>query len=486
MDTWPEPARQIPVIGRPDVLVVGAGAAGVAAALAAARRGADTWLIERSAAIGGLATVGLINLLLTLDDGAGHQVVAGLCQEFVDRLEALGRCRFPPKEQWNREDAELVARWRGWGLVWGAPESVRYSVAFDPDAFVDVAIAALRDSHVRLRMHTGFAGVGLADGAISAVLVESKKGREAIVPRVVVDASGDGDVFVAAGADYEQVKTPPHLWFRVGGVEGRSRQLAFDTVDAGRVLVPWGPHAERVDACDPDDMTRAELACREGAADAFAALRASDPAFAGAWLDDYARMLGITESRRLVGDHVLAKEEGDFTFADTIARTGHWTKRDVVYEIPYRCLTTPAAANLLVAGRCISTTRYVHQATKEIPAAMATGEAAGTAAAIAAAGEVGVREVDVERGAGRPARRGRRSRPLRRLRVRKTLARASAMPQAVRVDDLGTVVPGDLGVPGNVLVYLATWLCFAARSVYWLVDLRPPAGRGSVGGVDSG
>ncbi|MGZ8762278.1 MAG: FAD-dependent oxidoreductase [Acidimicrobiia bacterium] len=396
MDAWHEPSREVPVIGRPEVLVVGAGAAGVAAALAAARRGAETWLIERSSSIGGLATVGLINLLLTLDDGAGHQVVAGLCQEFVDRLAALGRCRFPPADQWNSEDAELVARWAGWGLVWGAPESVRYSVAFDPDAFADVAVAALRESRVRLRMHTWFAGIGLGDGAIAAVLVESKKGREAILPRAVVDATGDGDVFVAAGADYEQVTTPPHLWFRVGGVEGRPRQLVFDTLDAGRVLVPWGPHPDRVDACDPDDLTRAELACRAGAAAAFADLRASDPAFARAWLDDYARMLGITESRRLVGDHVLAKEEVDVGFADAIARTGHWTKRGVVYEIPYRCLTTPAVANLLVAGRCISTTRYVHQATKEIPAAMATGEAAGTAAAIAAAAGVGVRTVDVD------------------------------------------------------------------------------------------
>ena len=177
---------------------------------------------------------------------------------------------------------------------------------------------------------------------------------------------------------------PPHLWFRVGGVEGGARQFVFDTVDAGRVLVPWGPHAERVDPCDPDDMTRAELACRQGAAAAFADLRASDPAFAHAWLDDYARMLGITESRRLVGDHVLAKEDGDVRSPTRSPRTGHWTKRGVVYEIPYRCLTTPAASNLLVAGRCISATRYVHQATKEIPAAMATGEAAGTAAAMAA------------------------------------------------------------------------------------------------------
>ena len=170
----------------------------------------------------------------------------------------------------------------------------------------------------------------------------------------------------------------------------------FDTVDAGRVLVPWGPHTERVDPCDPDDMTRAELACRAAAAEAFVELRASGPAFANAWLDNYAGMLGITESRRLVGDHVLAKEDGDVAFADAVARTGHWTKRGVVYHVPYRCLTTPGVANLLVAGRCISTTRYVHQATKEIPAAMATGEAAGIAAAIAVAGDAGVREVDVD------------------------------------------------------------------------------------------
>jgi hypothetical protein len=143
-------------------------------------------------------------------------------------------------------------------------------------------------------------------------------------------------------------------------------------------------------------MTRAELACRDEARAAFAALQQSDPAFASAWLDDFALMLGITESRRLVGDYVLTKEEGDVMFPDTVARTGHWTKRDVVYHVPYRCLTTPAATNLLVAGRCISATRYVHQATKEIPAAMATGEAAGVAAALAAAAESAVRDVDAD------------------------------------------------------------------------------------------
>ena len=108
-------------------------------------------------------------------------------------------------------------------------------------------------------------------------------------------------------------------------------------------------------------------------------------------------MIGITESRRLAGDYVLEKSDGDRRFPDAIARTGHWTRREVVYDIPYRCLVSSHVSNLLVGGRCISTSRYVHQATKEIPAAMATGEAAGAAAAAAAAAthDRSVQAVDV-------------------------------------------------------------------------------------------
>ncbi|HEX4820693.1 MAG TPA: FAD-dependent oxidoreductase [Acidimicrobiales bacterium] len=396
MDSLREPARDVPVIGRPDVLVVGGGAAGIAAAVAAARRGATTWLVEQSSALGGLATVGLINLLLTLDDGNGTQVVAGLCQEFVDRLDAIGEAKFPPPDQWNREDAATVDEWRRWGLVWGAPESVRYSVAFDPDAFIDVSIDALMAADVRVRFHTWFAGVAMDGESIAAVLVESKNGREAIVPAVVIDATGDGDVVARAGAPNERHSIPPHLWFRVGGVaDDAPPGFWFRTTGRGRALVPWGPSPNRVDACDADDLSRALLECRASAREAFRGLR-GQPGFEHAWLDDYAHLLGITESRRLVGDHVLAKEEADVRFPDAIAQTGHWTRRDVVFDIPYRCLTAPGFRNLLAVGRCISTTRYVHQATKEIPAAMATGEAAGAAATVAARGGLDVHAVDVD------------------------------------------------------------------------------------------
>src|SRR5512143_2441530 len=108
LPTISEPARQTPVIAETDVLVVGGGSAGVAASVAASRAGARTTLVERYGSLGGLATNGLIVLLLTLDDGRGKQVVAGLCQEMVERLAARKACYFPPSDEWGRTDAELV------------------------------------------------------------------------------------------------------------------------------------------------------------------------------------------------------------------------------------------------------------------------------------------------------------------------------------------------------------------------------------------
>ncbi len=404
--TWHEPARDLPIIARPDVLVVGAGSAGIAAALASARRGADTMLIEGQGSIGGLATFGLINLLLTLDDGEGTQVVAGLCQEVVDALDRVGAARFPQHDEWGSEDLAAVDRWRRFGLIWGAPpEVVRYSVAFEPEAFVTAAFDLLDSAGVRVRLHTTCVTAHATDGRIEAVVVESKAGREVIVPGVVVDTTGDGDVFTRAGAPADSVEIYPYQWFRMGGVTGLEERddafaggLYFRTTDAGRVLVPWGGPGfapSKVDPLDPDAVTQATLDCRHLVLAEVARLQAEAPGFEHAWLDDVARTLGVTESRRLLGDYVLEKEDGDRRFEDSVAQTGHWTRRGVTYDIPYRCLTTPSLTNLLAAGRCISASRYVHQATKEIPAAMATGEAAGAAAAAALGVDARVHDVDV-------------------------------------------------------------------------------------------
>ncbi len=388
-----EPPRRTPIVAEADVLVAGGGAAGVAAAVAAARNGARTILVERYGYAGGLATGGLIILLLTLDDGRGQQVTAGLCQELVDRLDVAGAAYYPPRGQWGSDDPALVEHCRRWGLVWGSPpHTVRYSVAYDPEAFKRCADDLLQEAGVELRYHTWAAEALVDDDTISHVIVQSKAGRGAIRTRMVIDATGDGDLFASAGEPFELERVHPWLWFRMANVDtahmqGSGRDVGYQTLGEGHVLIPWGGQGRidrRIDATDPLELTHAEVECRRLAEREARRLIQTEPGFEHAYLTDVATQLGITESRRLLGRRVLGREQIDVRFPDTVARCGHWTKYGAVYDIPYGCLLPPRISNLLVAGRCISVDHRAHHATKEIPPCFATGEAAGTAAALAA------------------------------------------------------------------------------------------------------
>jgi len=386
-----EPARLTPVRHACDVLVVGGGAAGVAAAVAAARGGADTLLVERTNALGGLATGGLIILLLSLDDGRGHPVVGGIAQEVTERLAARGAAYFPASGEWGRADEALVARDRSFGLVWGrAPHRVRYSVAFEPEAMRWVLAELLESAGVRLLLHAQAAEPIVSGRRVESVTFQSKAGRFAVRARTVVDASGDGDVFAAAGCAFEREDVLPWLWFVVGGVAdaagAAARGVGFRTPGADRLLLPWGATekiSRRIDATRPEDLTLAELACRGRVMEEFERLRREEPGFARAHLCRIAEQLGITESRRLLGRSVLGRDDMDRPRDDGVALTGHWTKYGALYWIPFGSLLPRELDNLLVAGRCISVDHRTHHATKEIPACFATGEAAGTAAALA-------------------------------------------------------------------------------------------------------
>jgi 2-polyprenyl-6-methoxyphenol hydroxylase-like FAD-dependent oxidoreductase len=404
-----EPARRTPVRHECDVLVVGGGAAGVAAAVSAARAGADVLLVERSNALGGLATGGLIILLLSLDDGRGHPVVGGLCQEVTERLAARGAAYFPAAGEWGRADEALVERDRRFGLVWGrAPHRVRYSVAYDPEAMRLVLLEMLEASGARLLLHAQAAEPIVAGRRVQAVTFQSKAGRFAVRARTVIDASGDGDVFAGAGCAFEREDVLPWLWFVLGGVEDTAsaaeRGIGFRTPGPGRLLMPWGATekiARRIDATSPEDLTLAELACRRRVMAEFERLRQEEPGFARAHVCRVAEQLGITESRRLLGRTVLGRDEVDQPKPDAVALTGHWTKYGALYWIPYGALLPRELDNLLVAGRCISVDHRVHHATKEIPACFATGEAAGTAAALANAADIEPAGLPVEELRGR-------------------------------------------------------------------------------------
>ena len=399
-----EPPRTTPVTHVADVLVVGGGSAGVAAAVAAAREGADVLLAERYGSLGGLATGGLIVLLLTLDDGRGRQAVAGLCQEVTERMARRGGAHFPPPEQWGSADAELVESARRWGLVWGhGPHRVRYSVAYDPEEMKHAFCEMLREAGVTPLLHVWACEPVVEGDRVTAVIFQGKSGRFGVRADVVIDATGDGDVFAAAGCAHETEEVLPWLWFTLGGVEDAEAAVAggaggFLTIGDGRLLLPWGATpkvARRIDATSPEDLTYAELACRSEVMRELDRIRREVPGAARAHLCRIADQLGITESRRLVGRYVVARDDMDAPFDDAVAITGHWTKYGATYQIPYRSLLARELRNLLVAGRCISVDHRVHHATKEIPACMATGEAAGTAAAVALAAGAAPCDVDV-------------------------------------------------------------------------------------------
>jgi glycine/D-amino acid oxidase-like deaminating enzyme len=390
-----------------DVLVAGGGPAGIAAATAAARNGARTILVERYGALGGLAAGGLIILLLSLDDGRGQQVIAGLCQEMVDRLEERKAAIYPDRAEWGSSDEEQIARYRRWGLIWGkTPHVVRYAVAYDPEEFRFVANDLVLSSGAHLLLHAWGTRALMEGNRIAAVAIESKSGREAIAAQVVIDTTGDGDLLASAGVPFESEKVFPWLWFRMAGVVDPDAAIEagggwfFKTPGEGRVLMPWGAMGRidhRISPVDVEDLTYAEIACRRMVMEEADRLRRENRGFERAYLSDVASQLGITESRRMVGAYVLGRDEVDRPFEDVVARTGNWTKNGVIYNIPFRTLFPREVSNLLVAGRCISVDHRAHHSTKEIPACFATGEAAGTAAALAAAAGILPRELDVKK-----------------------------------------------------------------------------------------
>jgi 2-polyprenyl-6-methoxyphenol hydroxylase-like FAD-dependent oxidoreductase len=386
-----EPARQTPVRAETEVLVIGGGTAGVSAAVAAARNGAEVILVERLGYLGGLATGGLIALLLTLDDGRGRQVIGGLCQEITDRLHRRGAAHSPSKSEWGSVDEKLVAHNQRWGLVWGhGPHRVRYSVAYDAEEFKFALNTMTEEAKARVLFHSYACDAIVEGDRITGVTFQSKSGRFAILAKTVIDASGDGDILTSAGVPYEKESVLPWLWFTMGGVENAEAAIEkgrwfFRTLGDGRVLLPWGATeriARKIDATDPDDLSYAELACRRRVMEQVDSMRAELPGFARAHICHIADQLGVTESRRLIGRHVLGRDEVDRPCDDVIAITGNWTKYESLYYIPYRSLLAAQFTNLIVAGRCISVDHRVHHATKEIPPCMATGEAAGVAAAL--------------------------------------------------------------------------------------------------------
>jgi len=330
-------------------------------------------------------------------------------------LQRRGAAHFPARNEWGSADEKLVAHNQQWGLVWGhGPHRVRYSVAYDAEEFKFALNTMTEDAKARVLFHSYACDAIVEGDRVTGVTFQSKSGRFAILAKTVIDASGDGDIFTSAGAAFEKESVLPWLWFTMGGVENAEAAIEkgrwfFRTLGDGRVLLPWGATervAHKIDATDPDDLSYAELACRRRVMEQVDSMRAEIPGFARAHICHIADQLGVTESRRLVGRHVLGRDEVNNPCDDVIAITGNWTQYESLYYIPYRSLLSAEFANLIVAGRCISVDHRVHHATKEIPPCMATGEAAGVAAALSVRAGIAPATLEVKQIQDRLERQG--------------------------------------------------------------------------------
>jgi hypothetical protein len=418
-----EPARETPVYGHCDVLVVGGGPAGTTAAVAAAREGAEVVLIERYNHLGGLSTGGLVSWIDRMADWNGDLVVAGIGKDLVDRCGPEATIG-PPQYLWGSKEVTAAAYWRV--RTAGLNGTVQWSPTVDPEVLKLVTHDIVREAKVHVLLHCWVVGV-LGDGTtVEGVLFESKQGRFAIKASAVIDCTGDGDVFAFGGAafddDFDSESAHARLTtsFRFGNVEMR-RYLDFRMLYAeeykevmrkaaaeGLKLLAHATPYESValfltpkmagySALNVADLTEVEFVSRDIARKGLEFYRKHVPGFERAWIHDTASQIGTRHARRLVGAARITIDHWrtNGSCPDSIGLCPGVTEAFPTLQIPYRSLVPVALEGVLAAGRNLSADTKSHAALREIPECWVMGEAAGVAAAMAVSASIRLRDVPV-------------------------------------------------------------------------------------------
>lgn len=436
-------AVRAPVRNTSDVLVVGAGPAGLAAAVASARLGVRTQLVERYGYVGGNLTAGLVGPCMTSYSLDGkEQLIRGIFEELILRLERVGAAIHPSR-------VPAGSAFSGF-IVYGHDKVT----PFDPEAMKAAGAQLCLEAGVDLLFHAMVVDALTVDKQVTGVVIASKSGLEVLKAGVIVDCSADGDVAARAGevmdvgrAD-DGLTQPMTLFFRVGNVDDSVVEryvrdhpedyrpfasIIEDARNAGEFTIPrrglgiyktleagvWRVNTTRVQklsAIDVGDLTKAELEGRRQVTELMSLFRRRIPGFENAILVDTGATIGVRESRRIRGEYCLTLDDlaTGREFDDVIALCGYpvdihsptdsgggtdesneAVRTANVYEIPYRSLVPATRDGLLVAGRCVSATHEALGAIRVMPPAFAMGQAAGTAAALAVKAGVQPRDIDV-------------------------------------------------------------------------------------------
>jgi FAD dependent oxidoreductase len=403
-------ASQLPIFDSAEVVVVGSGSAGAVAAIASARSGADTLLVERYGFLGGTSTMVLDTFYGFYPPGNDpRRVVGGIAWEIVERLAKRGMMLERPSS-------------------YGAGTAVTY----DPETLKVVWEETALEAGVRLRLHTFCTSVVKEDRRITGLVVDGKSGLGLIRAGMVIDASGDADICFHAGVPFRRAGEDGPAQsltttFRLGNVNveqalavkrSQLEELMKRANLSGQYRLPREEGSVHitplpgviatnmtrvayVDATDPVQLTRAEVEGRKQALEYVRFLRTEIPGYERAYLINFSTQIGIRETRRVSGEYRLTREDvlSGRKFDDAIAQCGapiedHRPGRDTrweyipggdTYDIPFRCLLPLTIENLLVAGRCLSATHDAHASVRSMGQCMAMGQAAGTAAALAVA-----------------------------------------------------------------------------------------------------
>ncbi|MCI8550529.1 MAG: FAD-dependent oxidoreductase [Lachnospiraceae bacterium] len=371
-----EPSNQIPVIDECDVAVIGGGIGGISAALAAARNGAKTYLVDKEICLGGLATMGLVVVYLPLDDGKGNQLTGGIGEELIRNSLKYGPGKIP--DCWNP------------GGDPGERKKKRFRAMYNAASFMISVEELLVDAGVKISYDCRFSNVHKEGAKIDAVILESKEGRIALGCKAVVDATGDADVCVAAGEETvayrRNIRT---AWFySYDGADLKLHQLTDEMYN----ITDEQPLYEGV---RQSDIFRFNYDGRQMIMDKVREMnKTSESPVYPAIIPSYSEFL---MTRRLRSKFELGYSQQRTVFEDSIGMCNYWLKKGHLYYIPLSALTAKHTGNLITAGRCISVDDKLWDVTRVIPVCAVTGEAAGTASAMAAAENLSFHDLDVGR-----------------------------------------------------------------------------------------